>query len=70
MKFSSILALAGTLAACTFAAPATENMLEKRLGPADEPAATARMFTLYTDIKQYTGVISMLSPVFPYQNVS
>ncbi|KAL8866071.1 MAG: hypothetical protein Q9174_006511 [Haloplaca sp. 1 TL-2023] len=59
MKFSSILAVASTFSALSFAAPSpSPNTLEKRLSPADEPAATSRMAALYTDIKQYTAIIN------------
>ncbi|KAL8969429.1 MAG: hypothetical protein Q9183_001998 [Haloplaca sp. 2 TL-2023] len=59
MKFSALLALTGTFSALSFAAPSpSPSTLEKRLSPADEPAATSRMATLYTDIKQYTAIIN------------
>ncbi|KAL8825091.1 MAG: hypothetical protein Q9191_004625 [Dirinaria sp. TL-2023a] len=60
MKFFSLLTLAGVLAT-GLAAPAPEPALERRLGPADEPAASARVSTLYADIKQYTAVINSTS---------
>lgn len=57
MKFLTLFALAGVFTSA-LAAPAPELALEKRLGPADEPKAIARVTTLYNNIKQYTAVIS------------
>ncbi|KAL8686804.1 MAG: hypothetical protein Q9218_006852 [Villophora microphyllina] len=57
MKFLSLFAVAGSFAS-VLAAPAPEVALEKRLGPADEPKALARVTTLYNDIRQYTAVIN------------
>ncbi|KAI4100312.1 MAG: hypothetical protein L6R37_005530 [Teloschistes peruensis] len=57
MQFLTLFALAGAFAS-GLAAPAPEPALEKRLGPADEPKALARVTTLYSDVKQYTAVIN------------
>lgn len=52
------LAIASSFAPLALAAPAPDNVLAKRLSPADEPAAIARMDTLFTDITRYTAVIN------------
>lgn len=60
MKFFSLtsLALAGSLISPSIAAPTPDNALVVRQTPADAPAAFAIVSQLYTDIKQYTAVIS------------
>ena len=58
-SFFTCLAFASSLASLAFAAPAIDNALVKRLGPTDEPAALARMDTLFSDITKFTAVISM-----------
>jgi protein subunit release factor A len=58
-SFFTYLAVASSFAPLAFAAPASDNALvERALSPADEPAALARMETLFTTVTKYTAVIN------------
>ncbi|KAL8993645.1 MAG: hypothetical protein Q9169_006194 [Polycauliona sp. 2 TL-2023] len=64
MRFFSltVLALSSSIMTPSLAAPTADATLVERQTPADAPAALALVNQLYTDIKQYTAVISRYLP--------
>ena len=58
-SFFTYLAIVSCFASLAIAAPASDNApVERALSPADEPAALARMETLFTTVTKYTAVIN------------
>ncbi|KAK4695627.1 hypothetical protein P7C71_g2153, partial [Lecanoromycetidae sp. Uapishka_2] len=64
-SFFTYLAVASAFSPLAFAAPASDNTLNKRLGPADGPAALATLDTLFTGITQHTAIINSTAAAYP-----